>query len=122
MPEDRYFAFIKTLFDSQAAWASSSDVDATLAQYAKLAGLPGERVTACMNNKVIQEALVKRRMEAEKQFKVEATPSFVVNYGVETFSGIGSFDDFEKKIQKYVDKKDTGKTSEKPAGKTEEKK
>lgn len=126
MPEDRYFAFIKTLFEAQEAWSHAADVEATLVQYAKLAGLPGERVTACLANTAIQEALVKRRMEAEKQFRVEATPSFVVNYGAETISGIGTFDDFEKKLKKYLDKKpgasipaDVKKTDEK---KTDEKK
>ncbi len=104
MPEDRYFPFIKTLFDNQETWAHAQDVDATLTQYAKLAGLPGERITSCLANKTIQEAIVKRRMEAEKQFKVEATPTFVFDYGAETLSGVGSFADIDVVVQKFLNK------------------
>ncbi|MDX1922650.1 MAG: DsbA family protein [Alphaproteobacteria bacterium] len=102
MPEDRYFPFVKTLFENQDAWNSAADPEATLTQYAKLAGLPGERITKCLADKNLQDALVKRRMQAENQFKINATPSFVINYGAETISGIGTFEDFDKAIAKYV--------------------
>jgi len=36
--------FIKTLFANQEGWLKSSDPEATLQQYAKLAGLSGARV------------------------------------------------------------------------------
>lgn len=102
MPEDRYFPFIKTLFENQEGWSTAQDPEATLTQYAKLAGLPGERITKCLADKNLQDALVKRRMQAENQFKINATPSFVINYGKETISGIGTFEDFDKAIAKYV--------------------
>ncbi len=104
MPEDRYFPFIKTLFENQEAWGHdhSTDPEATLTQYAKLAGLPGERITKCLNDKSIQDAIVKRRMQAESQFKVSATPTFVVDYGKGSFTSISTIADFDKAIAKYV--------------------
>lgn len=102
MPEERYFPFIKTLFETQANWGPSTDVDATLVQYAKLAGLPGERATECLNDKALQEALVKRRMEAEKQFQIDATPTFIVNYGPDKITGASTFEEFDKGLAKYV--------------------
>ncbi len=102
MPEDRYFPFIKTLFENQEGWSTAKDTDATLTQYAKLAGLPGERITKCLADKNLQDALVKRRMQAENQFKINATPSFVIDYGKETISGISTFEEFDKAIAKYV--------------------
>ncbi|MBY0428416.1 MAG: DsbA family protein, partial [Alphaproteobacteria bacterium] len=104
MPEDRYFPFVKTLFENQDAWSGAQDPEATLTQYAKLAGLPGERVTKCLNDKDIQDAIVKRRMQAENQFKVSATPTFVVNYGQDSFTGIGTIADFDKAIAKFIKK------------------
>ncbi len=102
MPEDRYFPFVKTLFENMESWSASADPEATLTQYAKLAGLPGERITKCLNDKTLQEALVKRRMQAESQFKVSATPTFVINYGQETITGISTIADFDKAIAKFV--------------------
>lgn len=102
MPEERYFPFVKTLFENLESWSGTPDPEATLQQYAKLAGLPGERVTACLNDKNLQNALVKRRMEAEKQFNITGTPSFVIDYGKETITGVQSLDDFDKVIGKYI--------------------
>jgi protein-disulfide isomerase len=102
MPEERYFTFIKTLFANQTAWVSSANPDATVVQYAKLAGLSDDRVNACLGDKGLQAALVQRRMEAENKYKVTATPSFVINYGQETISGATNFEEFEKQIKKYV--------------------
>ena len=100
MPEDRYFPFVETLFENMEAWSEAKDPEATLTQYAKLAGMPGERVTKCLNDKAIQDAIIKRRIEAENQFKVSATPTFVVNYGQDSFTGIGTIADFDKAIAK----------------------
>lgn len=102
MPEDRYFPFIKTLFESQEGWLKSADPEAALQQYAKLAGLTGERITSCLADKKLENALVKRRMEAEQQFKVNATPTFVIDYGKEVISGAGSFEEFDAVLQKFV--------------------
>lgn len=104
MPEDRYFPFVKTLFENMEAWSEAKDPEATLTQYAKLAGMPGERVTKCLNDKAIQDAIIKRRIEAENQFKVSATPTFVVNYGQDSFTGIGTIADFDKAIAKFIKK------------------
>lgn len=101
MPEDRYFPFVKTLFENLEGW-SQGDPEANLVQYAKLAGLPPSKVKDCLGNKELQDALVKRRMEAERQFKIAATPSFVINYGQEVITGITSIEDFDKAMAKYV--------------------
>lgn len=102
LPEDRYFPFIKTLFENMEGWGKAADPDAALVQYAKLAGLTSERVDRCLADPNLQNALVKRRMEAERQFQVGATPTFVVNYGQEIISGATSFEDFDKVLKKYV--------------------
>jgi protein-disulfide isomerase len=102
MPEDRYFPFLKTLFDTQENWTHAQDIDATLVQYAKLAGLSGDRAAACLKDKNILEALVQQRVEAEKKFQIDATPSFIVNYGEGRLTGANTFEAFEKDLLKYV--------------------
>lgn len=102
MPEDRYFPFVKTVFENLDAWSSAADPEATLTQYAKLAGLPGERITKCLGDKDLQDAIVKRRMQAETQFKVSGTPSFVINYAPEAITGIATIEDFDKAVAKVV--------------------
>ncbi len=67
-----------------------------------LSGLSADKIDACLNDKAVQTALVKQRADAETQFKVSATPSFVIDYGKETVAGAVSFDSFDKTLAKYV--------------------
>jgi protein-disulfide isomerase len=102
LPQERYFTFIKSLFANQEKWLAAADPEATLKQYAKLAGLGNEKVDSCLADKNLEKALVARRMYAAEKFKVDATPMFVVNYGAENISGAKDFEDFEKVLKKYV--------------------
>lgn len=104
MPEDRYYPFIKTLFDNLDSWESAKDPLATLKQYAKLAGLGEAKINSCMDDKALTNALVKRRMEAEKQFNITGTPSFVVNYSKDTVTGVQDIGEFDAMLAKYIKK------------------
>jgi protein-disulfide isomerase len=102
LPQERYFVFVKTLFANQENWLKSTDPEATLQQYAKLAGLSDEKVKACLADKKLEQALVQRRLYAGTQFKVNSTPSFVVNYGKDTISGAHNFDEFDKMLAPHI--------------------
>jgi protein-disulfide isomerase len=102
MPEERYFPFIKTLYSNQAGWLTTPKPEDTIDQYAKLAGMSAERVTSCLADKNIENAIVKTRMEADKKFQVRATPTIIVNNGDDRIEGARTFEDFEKALSKHV--------------------
>ena len=56
----------------------------------------------CLADKGLQEALVKRRTETEKQFQLIAPGSFAINYGEDVVTGIHDFEEFDKVMKKYV--------------------
>jgi protein-disulfide isomerase len=101
MPEDRYYPFIKTLYQMRDAWWELPDPSAQLTQYAGLAGLASEKAQTCLNDTKVQEAIVARRSEAETKYKITGTPSFVFNDGKDVVTGIGTLEELEKTIQKY---------------------
>jgi protein-disulfide isomerase len=102
MPKERFFGFIKTLYANQQGWLTARDPEATLEQYAKLAGLAPERVTSCLADKKLQDALVQRRLEASNKYNITGTPSFIVNYGEGMITGASTFEDFDAALKKYV--------------------
>ena len=102
LPKESYFVFVKSLFANQEKWLGSPDPEATVQQYSKLAGLSDEKVKSCLADKTLEQALVKRRLYAQEQFKVAATPTFVVNYGAENIAGAKDFDAFDVILKKYV--------------------
>jgi protein-disulfide isomerase len=106
LPEERFFPFIKTLFENLDKWGMSQDPDAALAQYAKLAGLTQENIDTCLADKKLQDAIVKHRMEAENKFRVQATPTFIISIGAaenkDRIEGAADYASFAKTLQKYV--------------------
>jgi protein-disulfide isomerase len=78
-PPERYFGFVKVLFESQTSWARAGDVDAALLRIAKLGGMTDEQFQACMKNDTLQNKILGERLIGEKDLKVDSTPTFFVN-------------------------------------------
>jgi protein-disulfide isomerase len=87
---ERYFGFIDVLFKSQDKWARASDPAKALAQTGKLAGVGDEQFSACMANEALANKLIERRIEAEKKYGVESTPTFVIMRGDATEKVVGA--------------------------------
>ncbi len=103
MPTDEYFPFIKTLYQTQMQWAfSKTDPEATLIQYAKLGGLSEEKAKACVKDKDLQNAILTERTTATSKYQVEATPTFVINDGVETLHGAEKAETFARIFDKIL--------------------
>ena len=76
---DRFFPFIDTLFRQQQNWSRSEDPMQSLYQLAQIGGLPREEFDSCLADGAVTENIVNTRFEAEQQFDIRSTPSFVVN-------------------------------------------
>ena len=97
LPEERYFSFIKFLFDNQDKWAFQPDVRNSLKQNAKLVGASDEMLEACLNNQEIKQGLVDTMTAMTEKYKVESTPSFVLNEKP-AFKGAVTYDVVKKEI------------------------
>ncbi|MFN0041660.1 MAG: DsbA family protein [Alphaproteobacteria bacterium] len=78
-PKERYFPFIDALFKTQEQWARAEDVHKALSPIARLAGMSQEGYEACVKNEALYQAIRAARGQAETEFRIESTPSFVVN-------------------------------------------
>lgn len=102
MPEASYHPFISILFKNQDAWFKSGDQVKAAAQYAKLGGLNDADAKACATNEKLLDAIVAAKTQATEKYKIEATPSFLFNDGVEILSGAHVYDDFAKTIDRLI--------------------
>jgi len=78
-PEDRYFAFLGALFDTQKNWATSPDPIGALAKVAQLGGMPRADVDKCLEDEALLDGIRERALDGQMEFGIESTPSFVVN-------------------------------------------
>ena len=76
---DRYYGFLDVLFRQQKSWATSPKPLDALAQIGRLGGIGAEAFNACMNDKQVEDYVLKSRLQGQNEFKVSGTPTFVIN-------------------------------------------
>lgn len=85
---DQYFSFIDLLFANQANWIKDfdnnqqitrEDIVEGLAQMARQAGMPREKVESCADDKDNLALVDANWQEGQTKFNVQSTPTFIIN-------------------------------------------
>ena len=76
---DRYFAFLDVLFRDQARWARSQDPVQALSQIARLGGMGKEKFESCLKDQMLQEVILKQRLDGSQKYQVNSTPTLIIN-------------------------------------------
>ena len=94
----KFFTFLKVLFKEQPKWTAAKDPFIALGHIARIGGIGKEEFKSCVGNKAIEDGILKSRIEADREFKIESTPTLIING--EKYDGARTF----KKLKKYIDK------------------
>lgn len=76
---DKYFPMVDVLYHQQEQWAGVKDSKAALLQIARLAGFSQESFEKCLTDQKLLDDIRAVRDRAEKDFSVQATPTFFIN-------------------------------------------
>jgi protein-disulfide isomerase len=101
LPAERYEGFIGALLSSQDRWAfTRGDPLVELGKMAALAGMQKAQYDQVVADEALKRAILEQRMAAEKEFSVQATPSFSFQGGgtVRNQSGNMPFDKFQQLV------------------------
>ena len=93
-PKDQYIKLQDLMYQNQERWAFADNPIPNLSMLLKLAGITDDMFLGCVNDKDLQAALLKKIQEEGDKYKIEATPSFVINDGEKVISGAGSYEGF----------------------------
>ena len=98
LPPERFEPFISALFASQDRWAFARGVNSTeeLWKMAALAGMSRQTFDSAVNDTDLRNFILQEQDEGTKKYKVDSTPSFVVNG--KTQAGALDFAAFEKLV------------------------
>jgi protein-disulfide isomerase len=104
LPGGEYYPFIEALFASQDDWAfrpvadpnHPPDYAGLIYKYAALAGMGFGNFQAALSNDKLKAFILQERNDAETNFHVDATPTFVINGKI--FPGAMEYDDFAKTV------------------------
>jgi protein-disulfide isomerase len=100
-PVERYFGFLDVLFQQQGSWSRSKDPMGDLSRIGKLGGLNPSDFEACLKNQALVDGLVQKRLDGQKKFDVNATPTFIID-GDHKIVGSQPYEDFDKILSKKV--------------------
>jgi len=98
--EDRFFGMIDVLFRQQAKWTRSNDPVGALVRLARMGGLSQGDIEACLADEALMDSILTTRLEGHNQYKVESTPSFVIEG--KTYAGGMTMDDWDAILAKYL--------------------
>ena len=100
-PKDRYFDFIKLIFETSKKWISTEDQFMyKLKNIGKMGGLNNETIEGCFKNEVLVDQVINSRTNGEKQYAITSTPSFIINEKKYTAM---SFRQFEKVLDDLIE-------------------
>jgi protein-disulfide isomerase len=98
---EQYYTLVDVLFATQQQWVSSPNPMQALANIGRQAGIGEADFDACMENEQLADRILRRAREAEEQYGVDSTPSFVING--ELMIGNQPIERFETAIERFVD-------------------
>ncbi len=76
---DKNAAFTEVLFAQQGQWAASQEPIEALAKIAQLGGMSRADFDQCMADEALFNSIVKSRYDAQANYQIKGTPSFVIN-------------------------------------------
>ena len=97
LPERRYFAIVKLMLDRQSIWARGREPVESLRKLVRVAGVSADEFHAITRNRALLERVVDLREAAIDRWKVNSTPSFVID-NKKFISGGMDYDEFVERI------------------------
>ena len=97
------FKLLEEIYNKQTFWAVGSDINKINDLIKKVGSnfdLTEEKMNACLENSNVQDEILNERIEAQKKYKIESTPTIFVNE--KKYSGKVDYKKFKKIIEKNL--------------------
>ena len=99
---EKKFEVLTEMYNRQTAWAVGSDIN-KINELIKKVGLEfdlsNEKMNMCLKDDQAQDEILEQRIEAQKKYKIESTPTIIINE--KKYSGKIDYNQFKK----FIDKK-----------------
>ena len=99
---NKKFQLLSEIYKKQNQWAVGSDINIINESIKKIGlnfGLSNKKMDDCLKNNKAEDEILDQRIEAQKKYKIESTPTIIVNE--KKYSGKIDY----KQFKKFIDKK-----------------
>ena len=100
---ERKFELLTEIYKKQTTWAIGSDINKINDLIKKIGlnfDLSNEKMNMCLKNDQTQDEILEQRIEAQKKYKIESTPTIIINE--KKYSGKVDYKQFKKIIDKKL--------------------
>ena len=100
---DKKFKLLGKIYKKQKKWAIGSDINKinnSIKMIGSETNLSNEKMDRCLENDKSQDEILNQRIEAQKKYKIESTPTIIINE--KKYSGKVNYQEFKKIIEKKL--------------------
>ena len=97
------FQLLGEIYKKQNQWAVGSDINIINESIKKIgldSGLNNNKMDKCLNNENVQDQILNERIEAQKKYKIQSTPTIYINE--KKYEGKHEYKQFKKEIEKLL--------------------
>ena len=100
---NKKFQLLSEIYKKQNKWAVGSDINVINESIKKIgldAGLSNATMDSCLKNESAQDQILNERIEAQKKYKIQSTPTIYINK--KQYKGKHEYKPFKKAIEKLL--------------------
>ena len=100
---DEKFKLLKKIYEKQKDWAIGSDINKINDSIKKIGAelnLEDKKMSKCLNDEKVQDDILNQRIDAQKKYKIESTPTIIINE--KKYTGKNNYEQFKKAIEKKL--------------------
>ena len=97
------FQLLGEIYKKQNQWAVGSDINPINESIKKIgldSGLNNDKMDSCLKNENNQDQILNERIEAQKKYKIQSTPTIYINK--KKYDGEHKYKQFKKAIEKLL--------------------
>ena len=101
--DEKKFELLGTIYKKQNSWAVGSDINIINESIKKIGtefNMKEEKMNSCLKNDKSQDEILNQRIEAQKKYKIQSTPTIFINE--KKYSGEVNYKQFKKAIEKNL--------------------
>ena len=103
LDEKKQIVFLDTIYETQNVWTNGSsidDINKNLKKIVKNLGISSVQFDKCLIDEVISDKILNDRIEANKKYSINSTPTIIINE--KKLEGSASFKNIKKQIEKLI--------------------
>ena len=101
--DEKKFELLGIIYKKQNLWAVGSDINKINESIKKIGSefnMKNEKMNNCLKNDKSQDEILNQRIEAQKKYKIQSTPTVFINE--KKYSGKVNYKQFKKAIEKNL--------------------